>query len=54
VPSRTTLLGLVKHAASSGRSGSTKPSPTGRAEIGTETADLCTVMRLNVRIEART
>jgi hypothetical protein len=26
----------------------------GRAEIGTETADLCTVMRLNVRIEART
>jgi hypothetical protein len=54
VPSRTTLLGLVKHAASSGRSGSTKPSPTGRAEIGTETADLCTVMRLDVRIEART
>jgi len=34
VPSRTTLLGLVKHAASSRRSGSTKPSPTGRAEIG--------------------
>jgi Protein of unknown function (DUF664) len=54
VPSRTTLLGLVKHAASSGKSGSTKPSPTGRAEIGTETADLRTVMRLNVRIEART
>jgi hypothetical protein len=27
---------------------------TGRAEIGTETADLCTVMRLDVRIEART
>ena len=54
VPSRTTLLGLVKHAASSGRSGSTKPSPTGRAEIGTETADLCTVMRLDIRIEART
>jgi Protein of unknown function (DUF664) len=54
VPSRTTLLGLVKHAASPGRSGSTKPSPAGRTEIGTETADLCTAMRLNVRIEART
>ena len=27
VPSRTTLLGLVKHAASPRRSGSTKPSP---------------------------
>jgi hypothetical protein len=50
VLSRTTLLGLVKHAASSGRSGSTKPSPTGR----TETADLYTIMRLDVRIEART
>ena len=54
VLSRTALLGLVKHVASPRRSGSTKPSPTGRAEIGTETADLCTVMRLNVRIEART